>query len=322
MNESHTCAALDGDVVSGVRRPSVRRTRLAPAAGFYRASGPIQVVLLALAAAFVSSLHAAAAETGAHAALPADAPLFSIASLIALLTLTGLEIVLGIDNVIFISILSGKLPPATRPKAQKTGIALAVITRILLLLSLSWLMSLTKPLFPDAPWRLGLLSGKSLILIVGGLFLVGKAAYELHEKLEVEDHAEGGGKARAAASLATVIAQIIMIDIVFSLDSVITAVGMSNQIPVMIAAVVLAAIVMIVFARPISDFVEHHPTLKVLALSFLLLIGVMLFVEGFVYQVPKGYICFAMFFALAVEFLNMRLRRKAEKVKLRYSHLP
>jgi predicted tellurium resistance membrane protein TerC len=167
-----------------------------------------------------------------------------------------------------------------------------------------------------------MISGKSLILIVGGLFLVGKAAYELHEKLEAAEHHAGGTARAAAASFGMVITQIVLIDIVFSLDSVITAVGMSNQIPIMITAVILAAVTMIVFARPVSNFVEKHPTLKVLALSFLLLIGVMLFVEGFEYHVPKGYIYFAMFFALAVEFLNMQLRKKAEKVRLRYSHLP
>lgn len=267
-------------------------------------------------------LHASSGD-GAHAALAPGVSLWSIESLIALLTLTGLEIVLGIDNVIFIAILSGKVPREMRAKAQRTGIAMAVITRILLLLSLSWLMRLTTPLFPQAPWRISMLSGKSLILILGGLFLVGKAAYELHEKLEADDHSGAGGRARAAgAAFGMVILQIVLIDIVFSLDSVITAVGMSSQIPVMVVAVILAAAVMIAFARPISDFVEKHPTLKVLALSFLLLIGVMLFVEGFEYHVPKGYIYFAMFFALAVEFLNMRLRKKADTIRLRYSHLP
>ena len=257
-----------------------------------------------------------------HGAAAEVTSLWSWEALVALLTLTGLEIVLGIDNVIFIAILSGKLPEEKRGKAQKTGIAMAVLTRIALLLCISWIVKLTAPLFPDAPWKFAEVSGKSLILIVGGLFLVGKAVFELHEKLEADEHPDGALARRAAASFAMVILQIVLIDIVFSLDSVITAVGMSNQIPVMVTAVILAAVVMIVFARPISGFVEKHPTLKVLALSFLLLIGFMLFAEGFGYHVPKGYIYFAMFFALGVEMLNMRLRKKAEKVRLHYSTLP
>ena len=258
-----------------------------------------------------------------HAQVPDDAPLWSMQSLIALLTLTGLEVVLGIDNVIFIAILSGKLPKEQRGTAQKTGIALAVLTRIALLFTISLMMGLTRPLFPGAIWPFDVLSGKSLILIGGGLFLIGKAAYELHEKLEAVEHTPGAGRtARAAASFGMVIFQIVLIDIVFSLDSVITAVGMSNQIVVMVTAVMIAAGVMIAFARPISSFVENHPTLKVLALAFLILIGVMLFVEGFGHHVPKGYIYFAMFFALCVEMFNLRLRKKAEKIRLHYSTMP
>ncbi|MCE9589590.1 MAG: TerC family protein [Planctomycetes bacterium] len=263
-----------------------------------------------------------AAEIVPHAT---EHALWSVESGIALLTLAALEIVLGIDNVIFIAILSGKLPEATRYKAQRLGILAAVGTRILLLLAITWLMGLTKPLWPDAPALLNLneISGKGLILIVGGLFLVGKAVWELHEKLEVAEEHHAGGAARAAAqSLAVVVVQIMLIDIVFSLDSVITAVGMSGHVPVMIAAVMIAACVMVAFSRKVSDFVEAHPTIKILALAFLLLIGFMLFIEGFGQHVPKGYIYFAMAFSLGIELFNMAVKKKSEKVHLNNSKLP
>jgi predicted tellurium resistance membrane protein TerC len=225
---------------------------------------------------------------------------------ISLLTLTGLEIVLGIDNVIFISILAGKLPPEQQPKARKLGLSLALITRILLLCSISWLMGLTATLFTlpilDAP-----ISGKSLILLVGGLFLIGKSVVEVHEKLEGED---GHATSAKATSFAGVIVQILLLDIVFSLDSVITAVGMANHLWVMIVAVVIALGIMLWFAGTISDFVNKHPTLKILALSFLILIGVTLVGESLGQHIPKGYIYFSMAFAFAVEMLNLKLRAK------------
>ncbi len=226
---------------------------------------------------------------------------------ISLLTLTGLEIVLGIDNIIFISILAGKLPVAQQAKARQLGLTLALVTRILLLCSISWLMSLTKVLFTLPVLDVGI-TGKSLILLLGGLFLIGKSVIEVHEKLEGEDgHTTAGGK---VASFQAAIVQILLLDIVFSLDSVITAVGMASQLWIMIAAVVIALGVMLVFAGAISDFVNRHPTLKMLALSFLILIGVTLVGEALGQHIPKGYIYFSMSFAFAVEMLNLRLRAK------------
>ena len=232
---------------------------------------------------------------------------------ISLLTLTALEIVLGIDNVIFISILAGKLPREQQDKARKLGLTLALVTRVILLCSISWVMSLTKVLFTvpvvDAP-----ITGKSLILLIGGLFLIGKSVVEIHEKLEGADgHATSGGK---VASFRSAIIQILLLDIVFSLDSVITAVGMANQLWVMITAVIIALGVMLAFAGAISNFVNRHPTLKMLALSFLILIGVMLVGESFGQHIPKGYIYFSMAFAFAVEMLNLRLRSKSQPVEL------
>ncbi len=254
-----------------------------------------------------------------EAAVPAaPSALFSVESLVALITLASLEIVLGIDNVIFIAILSGKLPRAQQPRARRLGIGAAVITRILLLLSIAWVMRLVHPLFTVAGFAV---SGKQLILMLGGLFLIGKATYEIHDKLEgEEEHHTSAGK--AAATMASVIAQIMLVDIVFSLDSVITAVGMTSQIPIMIVAVMLAAVVMLVFAGPISDFVHRHPTMKILALAFLILIGVMLVAEGFGQHINKGYIYFAMAFSLGVELINMRLRKPAAPVELRRTQLP
>jgi predicted tellurium resistance membrane protein TerC len=232
-------------------------------------------------------------------------------SWVALVTLTVLEIVLGIDNIIFISILSGKLPEHQQAKARTTGLALATITRVLLLLSLTWVMRLTTPLFSVFENEI---SGRDLILILGGLFLIGKSTHEIHDKLE---GAEGRASAKVKPTFAGIIVQILLLDIVFSLDSVITAVGMARHIEIMIAAVVIAVAVMIVAAGTISRFVDRHPTVKMLALSFLLLIGVTLIAEGFDQHISKGYIYFAMAFSVFVEMLNLRLRAKeAHPVKL------
>ncbi len=234
------------------------------------------------------------------------ADLLSVENLIALFTLTALEVVLGIDNIVFISVLTGKLPPSQRASARRLGLGMAMIMRILLLLGISWIMRLTSPLFSVLGHPV---SGRDLILFGGGLFLLAKATYEIHEKLE------GPGLHRAsrrAASFASVIVQVTLLDIVFSLDSVITAVGMARQLWVMICAVVAAVAVMLLASGPISALIEKHPTLKMLALSFLLLIGVMLVAEGMGRHIEKGYIYFAMAFSLGVELLNMRLRAKAE----------
>ena len=230
---------------------------------------------------------------------------------IAFITLFALELVLGVDNVVFISILAGKLPADQRPRARTVGLAVAVLSRILLLFSLSWIISLTAPLFMvfkyDISWR-------DIILILGGLFLLGKSTHEIHQKLEGR---EGQASARVKVSFAGVIVQILLLDVVFSLDSVITAVGMVDQLAIMIAAVVIAAVVMILTASPLGNFVDHHPTIKMLALSFLLLIGFTLIVEGLHQHIPKGYIYFAMGFSIFVELLNLRLRKAhAVPVKL------
>jgi predicted tellurium resistance membrane protein TerC len=222
---------------------------------------------------------------------------------LAFLTLTILEIVLGIDNVIFIAILAGKLPHEQQQQARILGLGLAMLMRIALLFALTWIIRLTAPLFSVLGEEI---SGRDLILLVGGLFLLGKSTYEIHEKLEGE---EGHASAHVKPSFTSVIIQILLLDIVFSLDSVITAVGMADRIGVMIAAVVVAVVFMMVFAGPISRFVERHPTVKMLALSFLLLIGVTLVAEGLDRHIPKGYIYFAMAFSVGVEMLNLRLRR-------------
>jgi predicted tellurium resistance membrane protein TerC len=229
---------------------------------------------------------------------------------IALLTLTLLEIVLGIDNVIFISILAGKLPPSEQAKARTIGLAGALVSRLLLLLSLAWIIRLTAPWFTVMGVEI---SGRDLILIVGGLFLLGKATHEIHDKLEGE---EGTTSARVAPSLTAVIVQIMLLDVVFSLDSVITAVGMAKHLGVMITAVIIAVVIMLFAAGPISGFVDRHPTVKMLALSFLLLIGMSLMAEGLDFHIPKGYIYFAMGFSVFVELLNVKLRRPAKPVKL------
>ncbi|HST30387.1 MAG TPA: TerC family protein [Chthoniobacterales bacterium] len=227
---------------------------------------------------------------------------------IGLLTLTALEIVLGIDNVIFISIVAGKLPGAQQDRARRTGLALAAITRILLLLSLTWIMGLTHPLVSV----FGLdVTGRAVILIAGGLFLIAKSTREIHLRLEEGDE---HGVARARATFGSVLLQILLLDVVFSLDSVITAVGMVDHIVVMIAAVMLAVVVMMFFAGMISRFVEGHPTLKMLALSFLLLIGVNLIGDGLGFHIPKGYTYFAMGFSVFVEMLNLKIRKRKLKV--------
>jgi predicted tellurium resistance membrane protein TerC len=229
---------------------------------------------------------------------------------IALATLTFLEIVLGVDNIIFISILSGKLPESQQAKARRLGLLGAMLTRILLLFSLAWIIKLTKPWFTIAGTEI---SGRDLILILGGLFLIGKSTFEIHERLEGES---GHASARVAASFMSVIVQIMFLDIVFSLDSVITAVGMVDEIAVMVAAVIISVLMMMAAAEPISAFVHHHPTIKMLALSFLLLIGTALLLEGFEQHIPKGYIYFAMGFSVFVEFLNLKIRGKAAPVEL------
>ncbi len=236
---------------------------------------------------------------------------------IALLTLVALELVLGVDNVIFISILAGKLPHEDQQRARRTGIMMAVITRILLLLSLSWVISLEEALFTVPYFNIGI-SGRDLILLMGGLFLLWKSTHEIHDKLEGK---EGQASAKVAANFASVIIQIMLLDIVFSLDSVITAVGMVDELAIMIIAVIVAAGVMIFTAGPLGEFVEKHPTIKILALSFLLLIGFTLIVEGLHQHIPKGYVYFAMGFSVFVEMLNLRVRDSHVKpVNLRESY--
>src|SRR6478609_5358362 len=235
--------------------------------------------------------------------------------LLALVTLTFLEIILGVDNVIFISILSGKLPASQQLRARRTGLLAAMLMRIALLMSIAWIVRLTAPLFTVMSQEI---SGRDLIMLGGGLFLMAKATIEIHERLEGE---EEHGSARVAPSFAAVIGQIMLLDIVFSLDSVITAVGMADSIPVMVAAVVLSVAIMMFAAEPISTFVGHHPTVKVLALSFLLLIGVSLVGDGLGMHIPKGYIYFAMGFSVCVEMVNLRVRGRATPVHLRQPYV-
>ena len=224
---------------------------------------------------------------------------------IAFLTLVALELVLGVDNVIFISILAGKLPVEQQARARTTGIMMAVVTRILLLLSLSWIIGLTDPLFTVIGFEI---SGRDLVLLAGGLFLLWKSVHEIHQKLE---GAEGESSAKVRGAFWSVIFQIMLLDIVFSLDSVITAVGMVDEIVIMIAAVVIAASVMVFTATPLANFVERHPTVKMLALAFLVVVGVVLIAEGFGHHVPKGYVYTAMAFSLVVEMLNIRMRKRS-----------
>ena len=236
-------------------------------------------------------------------------------ALVALLTLSAMEIVLGIDNVVFIAILVAKLPAAQQASARRLGLVLALVIRIGLLFAISWMMGLTAPLF-----RIGCLghdfSGRDLILLGGGLFLIFKATWEIYDKLEADHPAHGGSGGRAG--FAIVLVQILLLDIVFSLDSVITAVGMAEHVSIMVIAMVLAMLVMLVSAAAVSGFVERHPSVKILALSFLLLIGVMLVAEGMGQHVPKGYIYFAMAFSLVVELMNMRYRRRKSPVTLHH----
>ncbi|HEV8050893.1 MAG TPA: TerC family protein [Parachlamydiaceae bacterium] len=234
--------------------------------------------------------------------------LFSIHSIIPFLTLLALELVLGIDNIIFISIISDRLPENQRRKARTIGLSLAIITRLLLMLSLSWIMGLTAPLFTIFSQEI---SGRDLILILGGLFLIAKSTHEIHQKLESSDEIALNQK---KASFTFIIFQILLLDLVFSLDSVITAVGMVNEIPIMFAAIIVSTIIMIMASHSIAGFIDKHPTIKLLALSFLVLIGVALLAEGFDTHIPKGYIYFSMAYALAVEFLNIRLRKKKETI--------
>ena len=227
---------------------------------------------------------------------------------LALVTLTAMEIVLGIDNIVFISILTGKLPVEQRASARRLGLAGAMVTRILLLLSLTWVMGLTAVLFTVSDHGV---SGRDLVLLVGGLFLLGKATVEIHER--IEGHAAPGTNVPEHPKFSSIIFQIMVLDIVFSLDSVITAVGMARALAVMVAAVVIAVAVMLVFAGKVSDFVERNPTIKMLALSFLLLIGVMLVADGLGQHIRKGYVYFAMAFSLMVEMLNLRMHKVAKK---------
>jgi predicted tellurium resistance membrane protein TerC len=241
--------------------------------------------------------------------------LFPAETWAALLTLTVLEIVLGIDNIVFISILAGKLPAEKRSRGRTIGLALAMGTRILLLLSLTWIMRLTKPLFTIGPQEI---SGRDMIMLLGGIFLLWKSTTEIHERLEgaAESAPEAG---RRAHTMASVLTQIALLDIVFSLDSVITAVGMAKEVAIMIAAIVIAVGIMMWASGPLGDFVERHPTIKMLALSFLLLIGMALVAEGFHQHIPKGYNYFAMGFSVFVEMLNLRARKVGKPVRLRHS---
>lgn len=246
------------------------------------------------------------------------ADLFTAQNIVALLTLFALETVLGIDNVIFISILSGKLPESQRALGRRLGIGLAVISRVLLLLAITWVQTLAHvklfTIFSNE------ISGKDIVLLLGGLFLIGKSTFEIYEKLEAEEHLEHGAGA-ATATLASMIAQVVLIDVIFSLDSVITAVGISDSLPVMITAILAAAVIMVIFSGQVSSFIEKHPSMKILALSFLILIGVMLVVEGWAHEAAedlhlKNYIYFAMAFAALVDILQLRLKKKTAPVKL------
>ncbi|MCB9592729.1 MAG: TerC family protein [Sandaracinaceae bacterium] len=230
---------------------------------------------------------------------------------IALATLTLLEIVLGIDNLVFIAILTDRLPRAERPLAYRLGLGGAMFTRIGLLLSLSWVMRLTDPLFTIFG---NAFSGRDLIVLSGGLFLIAKSVHEIYEKVELVEEEEVEGEARKGATMTSIILQITVMDIIFSLDSVVTAVGMVSEVAVMIAAIIVAVIIMIIFARAVGDFVNEHPSMKLLALSFMMLIGVLLVAEGFDQHLPKGYVYAAMGFALFVELLNMRFRKRHREV--------
>jgi predicted tellurium resistance membrane protein TerC len=231
--------------------------------------------------------------------------------LVALVTLAALEVVLGVDNLVFISIISGRLPVAQQALARKVGLGLALVTRLLLLFTISWMMGLTRPLF-QVPFS-GEVSGRDLILLAGGLFLIAKATWEIYDKVEVG--AAPHGPAAAGQSFASVIVQIMLLDLIFSLDSVITAVGMVNELPIMVAAIVIAMGVMLFAMEPVNGFIESHPSMKILALAFLILIGVILVADGLGQHVPKGYIYFAMAFSLGVEVLNIRYHRRRPRAR-------
>lgn len=228
---------------------------------------------------------------------------------VALLTLTFLEIVLGIDNIIFISLVAGKVPEESQKRARLGGLSIALIMRILLLLSITWIIGLTQPVLTIADFEL---SWRDIILISGGIFLLIKSTLEIHHKVEGQE-TQPGQKVKSSMSFSSAIIQIVLLDIVFSFDSILTAVGLTDQVILMIIAVIIAIIVMMIFAKPVGEFVNKHPTIQILALSFLILIGVMLIVEGAHYHVPKGYIYFAVFFSLLIEMLNMRYRKKADQ---------
>jgi predicted tellurium resistance membrane protein TerC len=301
------------------------------------AGGPLDGFFSFLADAGATTQQASDAASGGGHGPRGITNLLSFEALIALLTLTLLEIVLGIDNIVFIAILVAKLPADQQDKARRLGLGLAMGIRILLLLTISWIMGLTRPLFDVPKFWTSLagdthgVSGRDLILLLGGLFLIGKATYEIHDKLEGPEHGEGahGGPKIAAASFTAIIIQILILDIVFSLDSVITAVGMVKTDPaekwkgiaIMIAAVMIAVGVMMLAAGSVSRFVDRHPTVKMLALSFLILIGVMLVAEGVHQHVPKGYVYFAMAFALGVEMMNIRLRKVYKPVHLHQGYV-
>jgi predicted tellurium resistance membrane protein TerC len=238
--------------------------------------------------------------------------ILTVENLVGLVTLTALEIVLGIDNIVFIAVITGRLDPSVQPKARRMGLSVAMGMRILLLLTINWIMHLTRPLFEAFGH---VVTGRDIILLAGGLFLLGKATYEIHEGLE--GTSEKPSHSKAAASFNSAIFQIMLLDVVFSLDSVITAVGMARHLAIMIAAIVAAVLIMLLFAGPVSDFIHRHTTIKMLALAFLLLIGVMLVLEGLGKEVEKGYIYFAMAFSLGVEMLNIKIRRVERKAKAR-----
>lgn len=234
-------------------------------------------------------------------------------SWVALLTLTFLEIVLGIDNVIFISIVTAKLPQEQQPRARNLGLTLALVFRIILLLGITWIIGFSEPLFSILDLEI---SGRDLILMAGGLFLLAKSTSEIHHKVEGEEVTQEGSSEKMVQSFSKIIIQIILLDLVFSFDSILTAVGLTQEVLIMIIAVIISIIIMMLFAGKISDFINKHPTLQILALSFLILIGFMLVIEGLHFHVPKGYIYFAVAFSLLVEVLNMRLRKKSKPVQL------
>jgi predicted tellurium resistance membrane protein TerC len=247
------------------------------------------------------------------------ADILTVESLMALVTLAALEIVLGIDNIVFIAIITSRLDPKVQPCARRVGLLAAMATRILLLICIKWIMGLEAEWFSVFGQAF---SGKDLILLAGGLFLLAKATYEIHHKLEAQPDTPVAPAAVVAASFAAVIGQIMVIDIVFSLDSVITAVGIAKYLSIMITAIVVAVLVMMIFAEPVSAFIERHPTMKMLALAFLLLIGVLLVAESFHQHINRGYVYFAMAFSLVVEVLNLRVRKKREAVRLNVPHIP